>query len=150
MIVPLDIATGDVVTPYPISYKYTSLFYESKINIHAYNLETMIAEKLETVYSKDIINSRSKDFYDLYILYKLKYEDIDYGNLKKACIATFQYRKTKYDLNDILETITRISNDKTMNERWDTYRNKNIYAQSITFEEVNNVLGDIIKILNKD
>lgn len=145
--VPLDIATGDVITPFPITYEYISAFYKDKIEINAYNIETMIAEKLETLYRRDLLNSRSKDFYDLYILYKLKYDSINKENLKEACTATFRYRKTEYSVNKISQTLNRIENDMEMKKRWDIYTQKNNYAKGITFEELINVIKKIVEML---
>ena len=65
-IVPLDIATGDILTYKPVDYEYKTIFSEDNLKIKAYNLETMLAEKLETIYSKGFLNSRSKDFYDVH------------------------------------------------------------------------------------
>lgn len=71
-IIPLDIATGDPITPSEISYEYKSTFNEGVFEICAYSIETMLAEKVQTVYKRGVFNSRSKDFYDIYILYHLK------------------------------------------------------------------------------
>ena len=84
-IIPLDIATGDPITPSEISYEYKSIFSNSLFEICAYNIETILAEKIQTVYQRGIFNSRSKDFYDIYILYHLKKEEIDFEHLKEAC-----------------------------------------------------------------
>lgn len=146
-LVPLDIATGDVITPFPITYDYISAFDENRIEINAYNLETMIAEKLETLYRRDLLNSRSKDFYDLYILSKLKFDEINTENLKKACEATFKYRTTEFDLSKISETLNRIENDKTMAERWNVYAKKNIYASGISYVELISVIRTILETL---
>ena len=70
-VVPLDIATGDIITPHPIEYRYVSSFGEEEIIIKAYPIETMLAEKIQTIYARGFLNSRSKDYYDLYIIYKL-------------------------------------------------------------------------------
>lgn len=68
----LDIATGDIVTPHPITYDYKAIFDDENFPITAYTIETILAEKLQTIYSRSFLNSRSKDFYDIYILVKLK------------------------------------------------------------------------------
>lgn len=146
-VVPLDIATGDVITPNPIMYEYISTFNNDKIEISAYNIETMIAEKLETLYRRDLLNSRSKDFYDLYILYKLKSSEVDRLNLKKACEATFKYRGTEYNINNIFETLNKIESDTEMKNRWHLYTKKNSYAQGITFEDLINVIKNIVDML---
>ncbi|HEL1010526.1 TPA: nucleotidyl transferase AbiEii/AbiGii toxin family protein, partial [Streptococcus equi subsp. equi] len=96
-IVPLDIATGDVITPHPIDYKYVSSFGEEEIIIKAYPIETMLAEKIQTIYARGFLNSRSKDYYDLYIIYKLKDKDVNVEILREACRKTFSYRKTEFD-----------------------------------------------------
>ena len=77
-IIPLDIATGDPITANEISYEYKSVFSDSVFEICAYNIETMLAEKIQTVYQRGVFNSRSKDFYDIYVLYHLKKEEIDF------------------------------------------------------------------------
>ncbi len=83
-IVPIDIATGDLVTYNPVDYEYITVFLKENLNIKSYNLETMLAEKLETIYSKGFLNSRSKDFYDVHILYRLKKTEIDFDRLVLA------------------------------------------------------------------
>lgn len=89
-VVPLDIATGDVITPHPIDYSYISSFGKEDISIKAYPLETMLAEKIQTIYTRGFLNSRSKDYYDLYIIYKLKDKEVDTETLKRACKRTFE------------------------------------------------------------
>lgn len=92
-VIPLDIATGDVITPNPIQYSFSSVFGDAEIPIKAYPIETMLAEKLQTIYARGFLNSRNKDYYDLHILYKLKSKAIDMPTLVRACERTFQYRK---------------------------------------------------------
>jgi len=94
--IPLDIATGDPITPSEISYEYKSIFSDKFFEICAYNIETMLAEKIQTVYKRGAFNSRSKDFYDIYILYHLKKAEIDFEHLKEACKNTFKHRSTDY------------------------------------------------------
>ncbi len=93
--VPLDIATGDVITPHPIDYKFKSIFSSDDIEIKAYPIETILAEKVQTIYSRGFLNSRSKDYYDLHIMFRLKKDDIDKYTLKKALVRTFSYRETE-------------------------------------------------------
>lgn len=80
-IIHLDIATGDIVTPHPVTYAYKAIFNDESFSIIAYTIETILAEKLQTIYSRNFLNSRSKDFYDVYILSKLKKNDIDFRQL---------------------------------------------------------------------
>lgn len=145
-VVPLDIATGDVITPHPINYSYISSFGKDDILIRAYPLETMLAEKIQTIYSRGFLNSRSKDYYDLYIIYKLKEKEIDIDTLKRACKRTFEYRKTELDADKIIAFMEELKTNETSLKRWKAYLKKNIYANDISFEEV---LGNGIKIITK-
>ena len=135
-VVPLDIATGDILTYQPVDYEYKTIFSEDNLKIHAYNIETMLAEKLETIYSKGFLNSRSKDFYDVHLLYRLKRNHIDFKKLAVACKRTFNHRETKFDLMNFKEMINIILKDKGFNDRWDTYVKKNIYVKDSSFDSI--------------
>lgn len=135
-VVFLDIATGDVITPHPIDYQYTSIFKQENILISAYPLETILAEKLQTIYSKGFLNSRSKDYYDVHILYRLKKKEINTLTLREACERTFSFRNTEFNLEDINQLLEMIKTDNLFKNRWKVYSKKNTYVQGITFEEV--------------
>ena len=92
------IPLGDPITPKSVNYSYKSLFAETRYPILAYNTETILVEKIETMYRRSFFNSRSKDFYDIYILYTLDSSRLNFERLKQACINTFDYRKTPFDL----------------------------------------------------
>lgn len=135
-IVPLDIATGDIITPQPIDYRYMSSFGKDEIIIKAYPLETMLAEKIETIYSRGFLNSRSKDYYNLYILYKLKNKEIDGRVLKDACRRTFHYRKTEFNVDKIIALLEELKSDERFLNNWKAYSSKNSYTKGVTFEDV--------------
>ena len=116
--IPLDIATGDPITPSEISYEYKSIFNDQFFEICAYNIETMLAEKIQTIYQRGIFNSRSKDFYDIYILYHLKKDEIDFESLKKACQNTFRHRSTDFSLDSILTTLNSLKAERNLEIRW--------------------------------
>jgi putative abortive infection protein len=150
-IVPLDIATGDVITPHPIDYKYVSSFEEEEIIIKAYPIETMLAEKIQTIYTRGFLNSRNKDYYDLYIIYKLKVKDVNAEILREACRKTFQYRKTEFDIGKIIDLLESLKTNEAFLKRWQAYSRKNLYAKDITFEEVlDNGIKMVKKIKNED
>ena len=150
-IVPLDIATGDVITPHPIDYRYVSSFEEEEIIIKAYPIETMLAEKIQTIYARGFLNSRSKDYYDLYIIYKLKVKDVNAEILREACRKTFQYRKTEFDIGKIIDLLESLKTNEAFLKRWQAYSRKNLYDIDITLEEVlDNVIKMVIKINNDD
>lgn len=143
-IVPLDIATGDPVTPAPIKYEYTSLFGDEKIPLMSYNLETIIAEKIHTIYVRGLANSRSKDFYDVYIIMKLRNKEIDYSKIETACERTFNYRNTIFDKSEISEILYSIKDNPGMNTRWNSFAKKNIFAKDIKFEDVIDSCEDLL------
>ena len=144
--VHLDIATGDIVTPHPIHYDYKSLFEDEHFPIIAYPIETIIAEKLQTIYSRNFLNSRSKDFYDIYILSKLKREEIDTLQLQLAIKRTFAFRGTTFDYNKNIELLKSFKNDETQNQQWQNYARKYSYTNGISFKEV---LDEIIMLLTQ-
>lgn len=144
--VHLDIATGDIVTPHPIHYDYKSLFEDDHFPIIAYLIETIIAEKLQTIYSRNFLNSRSKDFYDIYILSKLKREEIDTLQLQLAIKRTFASRGTTFNYNKNIELLKSFKNDETQNQQWQNYARKYSYTNGISFKEV---LDEIIMLLTQ-
>ncbi|WP_311479860.1 nucleotidyl transferase AbiEii/AbiGii toxin family protein [uncultured Anaerococcus sp.] len=146
--VPLDIATGDIITPSSIDYQYVSCFDDRVITIKAYPIETMIAEKIETIFSKGLLNSRSKDFYDLYIIYNLKSDSVDGEVLKKACINTFSYRNTEFDTGKIINFMEELKTDKVFLSRWKAYINKNIFAKDLEFEDALNNGIKIVRLMD--
>ena len=144
-IIPLDIATGDPITPSEISYEYKSIFSNSLFEICAYNIETILAEKIQTVYQRGIFNSRSKDFYDIYILYHLKKEEIDFEHLKEACQNTFKHRYTDFNIDSILNVLTGLKVEKDLKIRWSSYKKRFRYAEEISFDEAVNAVIEVVK-----
>lgn len=144
----IDVATGDPITPKAIEYCYRSVFDESKeIGVLSYNLETIVAEKIETLVSRKTDNSRSKDFYDLYIILTLKEREIDKYVLLKALSNTFEYRLTQFDLDEILSDLENIRKDTGFIRRWELYCAKNAYAGEIDFDHIISTIEEKIKDL---
>lgn len=147
-IIPLDIATGDPITPSEISYEYKSIFDDSIFEICAYNIETILAEKIQTVYQRGVFNSRSKDFYDIYILYHLKKEEIDFERLKKACQNTFKHRSTNFNIDSILDVLNTLKAEKDLKIRWSSYQKRFSYAGEISFDDVIDTMIELVKNIN--
>ncbi len=141
----LDITTGDEITPREISFVYKMIFDEGNLNVLAYNIETILAEKLETIISRGDQNTRPRDFYDIYILGKLKWNQIDYEILKEALKITSRKRNTENRLNDYKTIIEVIKESKQMNDYWSKYQKDFEYADGISFSEV---LESTIEILD--
>ena len=128
-----------------ISYEYKSIFSNGFFEICAYNIETMLAEKIQTVYQRGIFNSRNKDFYDIYILYHLKKEEIDFEHLKEACQNTFKYRSTDFNIDSILNVLADLKAGKDLKIRWSSYQKRFRYAEEISFDEVINTAIEVVK-----
>ena len=132
----IDISTGDVITPKEIQYNFKLMLEDRSINIWAYNLETVMAEKLETVISRNITNTRMRDYYDIHILLKLYESSLDTKILGEALQATAKKRETEYHLKEAQEIFTEIQNDYNMEKLWKGYQKKFSYAQDISWEMV--------------
>ena len=144
-VIPLDIATGDPITPNEISYEYKSIFSDKVFEICAYNIETMLAEKIQTVFQRGVFNSRSKDFYDIYVLYHLKKEEIDFGSLKKACQNTFKHRNTDFNIDSILGVLQNLKDEQDLKTRWKSYQKRFTYAEEVSFDDVISTAMELIE-----
>lgn len=145
----IEITTGDIITPREIKYKYSSIFEDKKINIMAYTIETIIAEKFESIISKNITTTRAKDFYDLYMLIDNHKDEINNGVLKKAVINTFNKRNTTYDINLFRETLEILESSDTLKNVFIDYQSKLVYPQEVEYKKTIEALNLIIDILSK-
>ena len=132
----IDISTGDVITPKEIQYSFKLMLEERSIMVWAYNLETVMAEKLETVISRNITNTRMRDFYDIYILLQLYGNTLNIKVLGEALQATAEKRKTEYHLKNAQEILDEVQNDFNMEKLWKVYQKKFSYATDISWEMV--------------
>lgn len=132
----IDVTVGDVLFPSEINYSYECIISGEKLSLKSYPLETVVAEKLQTTLARGIRNSRSKDLYDLYILSKLKVDELDASNLKRAFELTCKNRFFPIDSDTCYKTLSEISNDNTQRMRWFSFAKKMKYAQNIKFDEV--------------
>ena len=130
----VDVATGDPITPTDIEYSYQSLISNETIAFRAYNLETVVAEKLQTILSRGMLNSRCKDYYDIYIINQLQRKNISIPDLKKGFVTTCQYRKTPFEKEESLLILEEISRSNILQTRWNNYARKASFAKDITFE----------------
>lgn len=145
VVLKLDITSGDKITPKEIKYEYKLMLEDRYINILAYNIETVLAEKIETIITRGDQNTRPRDFYDIYILYKLQEKNIDYKLLKLALDATTQKRNSTEILVNHEKIISIIENSDVMHKRWNDYRKDFDYAKDVNFIESCNSLKDILK-----
>ena len=138
MAVPLklDITTGDRITPKEIEYRFKLLLENRSILVLAYNLETIMAEKLETVISRGDQNTRPRDYYDIYILTKLQYSNINIERLKKALSATTEKRGSSIVVKDYRRIMNTVENSDIMRRQWNNYQKDFDYATDILFKDV--------------
>ena len=143
----IDITTGDIITYKEVKFKYNTLFDNETINIMTYNYETIIAEKFETIISRNIDNTRMKDYYDLYMFVNLKWNDINKETLRKAIINTSKARETLDYIDNASKYIELISNDSRLKSLWNSYQNNYEYAKDIEFIDTINAIKGISEII---
>ena len=134
----IDISTGDIITPREIKYNFNLMFENRTIEVWAYNLETVLAEKLETVISRNVTNTRMRDFYDIYILQKLHGEQLKKQVLWNALVATARKRGTLEQINsgDRREIFDEIEISSVMENLWKTYQKNYSYAADISWHTI--------------
>lgn len=143
----LDITTGDKIIPKEIEYKFKLLLENRSIAVLAYNLETVLAEKLETIISRGNQNTRSRDYYDVYILTKLQYKNIQVKTLKAAVEATAEKRGSAHVMKEYKQTMESVRESEVMQNQWINYQKAFEYASDITFEEVCNIVIQLMDML---
>ena len=148
MTVPLkiDITTGDKITPREMVYQFNLMFEERSIRVLAYTVETILAEKLETIISRGDQNTRPRDFYDIYILNTLQKKNIDNEILKEAFTATVKKRGTERIITNYKEIMEAVSNSSAMKDQWTRYQREFDYAKDIQFEDTCKVVKSVLTI----
>lgn len=148
--ITVELTTGDVITPREMKYNYNSIFEDKKIPIMSYTLETVLAEKFQTIVTRGLLNTRLKDFYDVYILINTKINELSKDNLIKAIKNTFERRETNIDMEQFNEVIKYLNDDKNMNNLWNEYVSKNPYAKGVKFEDTIKAIKEIVEILESE
>lgn len=143
----IDVTVGDVITYKEVKYSYKTILDNETIEIMAYNYETIIAEKYETIISRNINNTRMKDFYDLYMFVNIKWDEINKKRLIDAINNTFKKRGTFSLINNIEEYIKLIEDDTEIRELWTKYQSTYEYAKSISFENTIIAIKTISEII---
>lgn len=144
-VVFIDITTGDKITPREITYSMTSIFTNESIKIWTYNLETVLAEKLETIISRGLASTRPRDRYDLFTLYKLRKEEINLEVLKNALENTAEKRKSKDTIYNWEEQVRGIEISDYQKELWIRYQRQFKYAKDISFDNSVQVIKEIMQ-----
>lgn len=140
----IDVSTGDVITPSAVQYEFGGIFDDNvRIKLWGYNIETVMAEKVETVLSRGIFNTRPRDYYNIYILCTT--QAYDKKLFQEALAATASHRGSTENIADTKAILTLISSSEELQDMWSKYRKKFAYAQDITYEQIIKVLEKLMQ-----
>lgn len=134
--IKVDISTGDEITPRAVAYKLPLIIEDRSINLWAYNLETLLVEKLETIMVRAEANTRMRDFYDIHVLLEQDVVTIDRDTMKSAFYATCKRRKSTERIVTIDDVINKIADDEVMKQQWKNYRKTNYYVGALEWDDV--------------
>ncbi len=143
-VVFIDITTGDKITPREITYSMSSLFANETIEVWTYNLETVLAEKLETIISRGVASTRPRDRYDLFTLYHIRKDEIDFDVLRKALGNTVEKRGSKEAIDIWENQLNSIETDEYQKQLWTRYQRQFKYAQDISFEKSVQIVRELM------
>ena len=145
----IDITTGDVITPREMNYSYSKILEEGTIPIMTYTIETILAEKFETISNRNITTTRARDFYDLYMIYSIYKDKIDKGILRKAIERTSKYRGSFETALQYKEIVELFRESETPKKLWKKYTQNNPYAKDVDFLDTISVYEEIGTVLNQ-
>lgn len=146
----IDITTGDVITPREIKYSYSRILDEGTIPIIIYTIETILAEKFETISSRNITTTRARDFYDLYMIYNMYNNKINQEILGEAIVKTARQRGSLKAIRQYKEIVELFKINSTIKNIWDRYAKNNLYTKDIKFSDTVEVYEKIGNILDSD
>lgn len=131
----IDVSTGDVITPNAVQFNFTGIF-DDKLNFElwAYNIETVLAEKVETILRRSVFNTRPRDFYDAYIL--ISTQKFDKDVFAEALERTIEHRGTRSQINDYMDTMTIIENSDALKKMWSNYQKQFAYAKDVEYSDI--------------
>ena len=145
LVIPLsiDVSTGDVITPNAISYTFTEIFNDDmSYELWAYNIETVMAEKVETILRRGVFNTRPRDFYDVYILTTT--QEYDKTLFVEALKTTAKHRGTTNQISDISGILKNLEESSELKSRWDKYRKQFTYAKEIEYVQIIEILKKLV------
>lgn len=139
----IDVSTGDVITPDAVKYEFSGIFDEDiRISLWGYNIETVIAEKVETILRRGVFTTRPRDYYDVYILGTT--QEYDKKTFKEALKATTEHRGSTEQISDVKGILQQISESNDLKDMWMKYQKKFAYASDISYENVLEALKKIV------
>ena len=140
----IDVSTGDAITPHAVQYNFSEIFDDEKsYELWAYNIETVMAEKVETILRRGVFNTRPRDFYDAYILTTT--QRFDNAVFADALKATANHRGTTQQISDVSGILHNIEESPELKTMWDKYRKQFSYAKDITYEQIMDSIKTLLK-----
>lgn len=146
--VTVDVTTGDKITPGAIEYSYHLLFDDRSILLMAYPLATVLAEKLETVISRSVANTRPRDYYDIYTLWKTRKDTVDSDSLREALVATADKRGTLSAMNNYRKVMKQVAEDPAMLSHWSAYARRYPYVGNLSLQSACDVVVEIMEAIS--
>lgn len=139
----IDVSTGDAITPHAVQYNFSEIFDDEKsYELWAYNIETVMAEKVETILRRGVFNTRPRDFYDAYILSTT--QKFDKAVFTDALQATAAHRGTAQQIADVPAILQNIEESPKLKTMWDKYRKQFAYAADIEYDQIMTVLKTLL------
>ena len=132
--IKIDITTGDIITPAAVEFSYNLMFENRAISLWTYNLETLLAEKLETIMARGTANTRMRDFYDIHVI--SRQEPFDPMILKRAFLATSSKRNTTDQIPDFRTILANVESDDVMRRQWKNFQKESFFIGKLTWDEV--------------
>ena len=146
----IDISTGDAITPREVRYSFKLMLEDRSIDIWAYNLETVLAEKLETIITRTTTNTRMRDFYDIYILNQLHGNTLNRQTLHDALLATAKKRGTERHLAEAVDVLNEVESSPVMQKLWESYRRKFSYAADLEWYIIMGAVRSLYALSEKE
>lgn len=150
IIMKIDITTGDKITYKEVKYDFSLMLEDRKIQVWSYNIETIIAEKFESIIKRAILGTRIRDYYDIHMLLNTQSKNIDEDTLKQAIISTTKHRETLEVIKDWKEIVEILKDDKTMKNQWERYKKNNFYAEGIEYKDLIESIVKVGEVFNID
>lgn len=149
VVMKIDITTGDKITYREVKYNFSLMLEERKIQIWSYNIETIIAEKFESIIKRGVLGTRIRDYYDIHMLLNTQSKNIDKNILREAIISTAKYRESTNIIKEWKEVVNILKDDENMKKQWERYQKNNFYAEGIEYKDLMESLNKVEKILDK-
>ena len=146
----IDISTGDAITPREVRYSFKLMLEDRSIDIWAYNLETVLAEKLETIITRTTTNTRMRDFYDIYILDQLHGNTLNRQTFYDALLATAKKRGTERHLAEAVDVLNEVESSPVMQKLWESYRRKFSYVADLEWNIIMRAVRSLYALNEKE